>query len=412
MNNEAEENSPLCPELQKAWARFQATVDEARRKMENTPRFRDTPQHRASAYHTLLEAQAMAYNFAVAPRMQHPRVQVNTGWQTNMYTLGQNGMDFFYGVMLLDGRQTYRLSGRMGDIKLFLLQVISHLPGHPDSKTVGNYDFEEYGIAEQQEFEFIMSATKQEGLWIELDRDSPYQFILMRRTMADWHDDPGELHIEMLDPPADDFYDRDEFDEAAVVERIDRAADFVRYLIEHWNINLYDMYLAAAGGEKNVMGLLPGVVTSEVGNPVSNYAMCIFELQDDEALILEMPDVPDSAYWSFQTGSVWSRSLDFRNYQTDVSMAHAAFDADGVFRAVASRQDPGIANWMDTRGRCEGTIVFRNYRSPTEVVPSVKKVKFSEVLAHLPAGTQKVTPAQRLEALRLRQQGFLKLHGE
>jgi len=402
----------LSTALQKAWARFQATVDEGRVKMESTPRFRDTPQHRASAYHTLLEAQAMAYNFAVAPRMRHPRVQVNTGWQTHFYTLGQNGMDFFYGVMFLDGRRTYRLSGRMGDIKLFLFQVISHLSGHPQSKTVGNFDFDQYGIGEQQDFEFVVSATRHEGNWIALDPESRYQFILMRRAMADWHDDPGELRIEMIDPPVDDFYDRDEFDEDAMVERIDRAADFVRYLIEHWNINLYDMYLAAGGGSKNTMGLLPGVVTSEVGNPVSNYAMCIFELGDDEALIVEMDEPPDCPYWSFQLGTVWSRSLDFRNYQTDISMAHAAIDADGAFRAVVSRRDPGIANWMDTRGHGEGTVVFRNYRSPTEVVPRVTKVAFADIDKHLPADTRKVTPAQRADALRWRREGFLKLHGE
>lgn len=402
----------LSPGLEKAWARFQQTVDEMRVKMEQTPRYRDNPQNRAKAYHTLAEAQAMAYNFAVAPRMRHPRIQINTGWQTHFYTLGQNGMDFFYGVMFLDGRQSYRLSGRMGDIELFLLQVISHLPGHPDSKTIGNYDFEEYGIHEGQDFELIMSAKPHDANWIPLDATSPYQFILMRRTMRDWNDDPGELRIEMIDPPADDFYDRDEFDEAAVAERIDRATAYFRYMIEHWNINLYDMYLEAGGGVKNSMGLLPGVITSEVGNPMSNYAMGIFELEHDEALILTMDDVPDSAYWSFQLGDVWSRSLDFRNYQTDIGMAHAAIDADGVFRAVISRKDPGIANWLDTRGRREGTVVFRNYRSPTEVVPKVRKASFADVASHLPKDTRTVTPAERAEALRLRRQGFLKLHGE
>lgn len=412
MTNGGSKPESLSPRLLQPWRRFQATVDEVRIKMENTPRFRDTPQHRASAYHTLLEAQAMAYNFAVAPRVRHPRIQINTSWQTNFYTLGQNGMDFFYGVMFLDGRRTYRLSGRMGDIKLFLLQVISHLPGHPESKTVGNYDFAQHGIHEHQDFEFVMSATRREGHWIALDPDSRYQFILMRRAMGDWNDDPGELRIEILDPPEDDADEQAEFDDNAMAERIDRAADFVRYEIEHWNINLYDMYLAAAGGEKNMMGLLPGLVTSEVGNPLSNYAMCIFELQDDEALIIEMADIPDSAYWSFQLGTVWSRSLDFRNYQTDINMTHAAIDSDGVFRAVVSRRDPGVANWMDTRGRCEGTIVFRNYRSPTEVVPKVTKVKFAEIRKHLPDGTRTVTAAERAQALRLRQQGFLKLHGE
>jgi len=67
------------PELSAAWAEYHATLEEMRIRMESTPRFRQTPQHRAKAYHTLMEMQAMAYNFAVAPRMLNPRIFVNCG---------------------------------------------------------------------------------------------------------------------------------------------------------------------------------------------------------------------------------------------------------------------------------------------------------------------------------------------
>ena len=404
-------NSVHTP-VQAAWARFQAMADEMRVKMESTSRFRDNPQNRAKAYYTLLEAQAMAYNFVVAPRLDHPRIQVETGWQSHFYTLGQNGMDLYYGVAFLDGKRSYRISGRMGDLRLMLLQVLSGLPGRPESKTVGNYDFDQFKKGKDGYFSIVMSATQGDGDHIALLPDSGYHFVLIRRLMGDWLDDPGELTIEMLDPPPDHSYDHDDFDEATMSARIDRAADFVRYLVEQFNINLYDMYLKQAGGKKNTLGLLPGVVTSEVGNPVSNYAMGIFELEPDEALIVELPQPPKSAYWSFQLGDVWSRSLDFWNYQTDVNMTHAAMDADGGFRAVIANHDPGIANWMDTRNRSEGTIVFRNYRSADQPIPSVRKVKFSELAKYLPPGTRRVTPAERAAALARRRAGFFKLHGE
>src|SRR5262245_56351104 len=102
------------PALKQAWDGYYRTLDEMRVLMESTPRFQDTPQHRAKAYHTLMEMQAMAYNFAIAPRMSHPRIYVQTGWQTDVYTLGQNGPDWRYGIVFLDGRQRYRLRGRMG----------------------------------------------------------------------------------------------------------------------------------------------------------------------------------------------------------------------------------------------------------------------------------------------------------
>ncbi len=413
MNAEiAELTAPTSAVVVQAWQRFHTTLDEVRRKMEATPRFRDNPQNRAKAYHTLMEVQAMAYNFAVAPRLDHPRMQVNTGWQTNMYTLGQNCMDFFYGVMFADGTRSYRITGRMGDIKLFLWQVLGSLPGRADGKTVGNYDFADFKQTADGHFTAIMSVKKQEGNWIALNPEGRYQFILVRRAMGDWNDDPGELKVELLDPPLDHSYDDDEFDEAAIAKRIDRATDFARYVIEHWNINLYDIYLKSAGGHKNALGLLPGVVTSEVGSPTSNYAMGIFELEPDEALIVELRKAPQSAYWSYQLGDVWSRSLDFRNYQTDINMAHAAVDKDGAVRVVIAHRDPGVANWMDTRNRREGTIVFRNYKTDSQILPTVRKVKFADIAQQLPPETRRVTIEQRAAALRARQQGFERLHGE
>jgi hypothetical protein len=158
--------------------------------------------------------------------------------------------------------------------------------------------------------------------------------------------------------------------------------------------------------------LLPGVVTSEVGNPVANYAMGIFEIEPDEALIIELSELPKSAYWSFQLGDAWSRSLDFRNYQTDVNMTHAAIDQDGAFRAVVAHRDPGVKNWLDTRNRREGTIVFRNYRSASAPVPKVRKIKFSELAQALPPQTARVTPAERAATLRRRQDSYRKLLGE
>jgi hypothetical protein len=379
--------------------------------MEQTPRFKNVPQHRAKAYHTMFEALAMAYNFAVAPRMQHPRLFVNTGWQTDMYTLGQNGPDLFYATAFLDGRQSYRLSGNYGDCVLILAQVLNHLSGHPDSRVIGNYDLSEFEIGPDGSFEFILSANEQPGNWMRLDRDSPYHFLLFRRFMGDWNDNPGTLKLERISDIPDDTYDADEFDESAMAARIDRATEFLHYLIRDFNINLYDFYTRLGGGFNN-MAFLPGTVTSQVGSPSSNYAMAVFDLAADEALVIELDKLPDGVYWSLQTGDVWSRSLNFTYCQTSISMYHAAVDSDGGFRAVVAHQDPGVANWLDTTRRQQGTVVFRNYRATRQPVPLTRKVKFSELGKILPADTIRTTPEERLAALQRRRAGFLKLHGE
>jgi uncharacterized membrane protein len=135
-----------------------------------------------------------------------------------------------------------------------------------------------------------------------------------------------------------------EFDETAMAPRIRRATLFVRYLTQAFNINLYNMYLNNAGGKKNVLTLLPGTVTSQVCSPSNNTAMAIFDLREDEALIVELDEVPNGAYWSFQLDDVWSRSLDFMNRQSSLNDREIVVDADGRIRCVVSSKDPGIAN--------------------------------------------------------------------
>jgi len=405
------DSSSASPILVEAWSRFHAAQTEVLGWMQETPRFKQWPQHRAKAYHTMMEALAMAYNFAVAPRMYHPRIRVNTGWQTDIYTLGQNAPDLFYGLTFVDGRQTYRLRGRFGDCVLILGQVLNHLSGHPDSKAIGNYDFSTFHIEPDGSFEITLSADKHQGNWMALSRDCPYHFILFRRFMGDWNQDPGKLTLERVSELPLDHYDADEFDEAAIADRIDRATDFLRYLIRDFNLGLYDSYVRVGGGLNN-MAFLPGTITSQVGSPTSNYAMAVFDLADDEALVVELDRVPDGAYWSFQAGDVWSRSLNFTHRHTSVNMHHAAIDSDGGVRVVVAHQDPGFANWIDTTGRRQGTVVFRNYRAMSQPVPRTRKVKFSQLRDVVRKDAATVTAEQRNSALQRRRSGFLKLHGE
>jgi hypothetical protein len=398
--------------LQRAWHEYHAALEEMRLLLEATSRFQRTPQHRAKAYHVLMEMQAMAYTFAIAPRMSHPRIFLNSGWQTDMYTLGQNGQDFLYGTVFVDGRQTYRMTGRMGDISLFLLQTLNGLFGEPEVKAVGNYDWADFKLEKDGRFEVILSPNEQLGNWIRLDPKVGYQFMLIRRALVDWHGDRGELSLERISEVPDGFYDADEFDETAMATRIRRAALFVRYLVKDFTINLYETYFKNAGVEKNKLVLLPGTITSQVGSPSSNYAMAVFELQEDEALIIEMDQRPDGAYWSFQLGDVWSRSLNFATRQSTLNDAEAVADGDGRLRIVVSHKDPGIANWLDCCGRVEGTVVFRNYRAKTAPVPASRRVKFAELAASLPGDSRRITPAERKRVLQHRHRGQLKLYGE
>lgn len=395
--------------LDAAWKHYEQAVADARAALLATPRFRDRPDHRAQAYAALAEAQAMAYNFAVGPRLDAPQVNTHS-WFSYFYTLGGTSPDFYYGTLFLDGKRTYKISGRFGDLKLILMQAFSHLMGDPRSKMLTNADFSTFDVEPDGSFAAIASANRHEGNWIPLDPGSDCNFFFIRRAIADWYGDRGRLDVEVLDGPIASS----ELDEEAMAHRIVLAGDFLRFLIVKWTIGIYDLYLARNGGKKNVLCVAAGesIASDLVGSPSTNYFWGVYEIGADEALIIDC-EVPDAGYWALQAFDVWCRPYDFVHRQTDVNMSRAVIDGDGHYRAVVSLADPGVANWLDPAGRREGTITGRNYHSRRmPSAPLTKVVKLAELRQHLPPDTQYVTADQRRQALEYRRRGYATMYGD
>jgi Protein of unknown function (DUF1214) len=390
--------------LTRAFERFEAAAHDTRAMIEATPRFREREDHRAQAYLSLAEARAMAYNLVIAPRMDHPYVHSQTSWHANFFSLGQNCQDFRYGALLLDGRYSYRLYGHTGDLVLSLLQVTSHVMGHPEAEELGNHDLCELAASDGS---FALSAGPGDED-IHLDGQG-LNFILVRRILTDVSGNPGELLVGRLGGHAP----APETNPDAMADRLEHAAHMLRFIVGEWCVGLYDLYINAAGG-KNRLAHIPGqeLAANIAGSPSTTYGLGIYELEPDEALIVEW-DPPDSAYWSFQLGDVWSNALDFVNYQTDVGQSTALLDPDGRLRVVVAHSDPGHANWLDTRGRREGSLVMRNYRARSEsIAPEVRKVALADIYDELPAGSARVTPDQRRAALALRRGRFRAAFGD
>jgi hypothetical protein len=400
-----------APVLEQAWKRYQATADDMRKLVETSPQYIAVPEQRAKAYHTLMEMQAMAYNFAVAPRLMYPRIYYNLGWQNETYTLGGNSGDFHYAQLFLDGAQTYKLTVDMRDSQVVLAQLNSHLSGGPGSQTIGNYDFIDFKPNANGKYEVMISASEQKGNWIKLDPKSDYQWIQFRPTMETWADVPADIRVERISPGPADRYAGQNSDPAQVAKRIDMATDFTRYIMTEWTREFYPRTLANAGGI-NKFGVLGKKISGEVGSPTAEYVMGVFEAGPDEALIVELPDVPGGAYWSLQLFDVWLRSLEFRTRQTQLSGKQIVPSADGRVRLVLSQRDPGIANWLDSSDYDTGMILLRNYRTRRSTMPTLKRVKFSELASYLSPNEKRVTAEERSRELEARRLAYLKRYSE
>jgi hypothetical protein len=397
--------------LREAWDSYYATLDEMRELLESSSMFLN-PRYRAKAYHCMMEIQSISYNMAVAPRLVTPRIHTNSGWHDDLHSMGLVGPDWHYGLMYLDGAHTYRLTGRLGDNELLLIQVVNKPLGIEGSETTGNYNLADMDVTPDRGYDITIGGPETQGNWIPLDETSNCNFVFIRTQITKFgNENIGEYRIERTTPAGPEYYELEEFDEATMAERIHRAEMTMRIYIKEFTIGIYDFAMAGSGGEINTMSLAPGLVF-QGGSPFSRYAQGVFSIEEDEALIVELERPPDAPYWGFMLGDVWSRCLPFSRYQTSLNDAQAVKDSDGAYRFVVSIRDPGVANWLDPTGHNDGEIFFRNYLTMDDIVPSVRKVGFDEVMAQLPPDTATVTPKERDESIRYRREGFVKLYGE
>ena len=130
---------------------------------------------------------------------------------------------------------------------------------------------------------------------------------------------------------------------------------------------------------------------------------CYFRLADDEAL-LHRGRPPAAKYWSFGVCNFWLESLDYANHQSSLNGHQAAIDSDGVFRAVVAQRDPGIANWLDTVGHPEGSLIYRWNLADAAPVPTTRVGKLDAVLDSLPRDTLRVGAAERAAVIERRRE--------
>ena len=138
---------------------------------------------------------------------------------------------------------------------------------------------------------------------------------------------------------------------------------------------------------------------------IQHYCQCIFELEADEALILETELPKTCRYWNVQLNDPLFNAIEYVYRQSSLNGHQARIDDDGRFRAVLALEDPGVPNWLDTGGYTSGTVMGRWYAADSRPLPAMRRVPLSEVRRHLPAATPVVSAAERDRRLRARTRG-------
>jgi hypothetical protein len=206
-------------------------------------------------------------------------------------------------------------------------------------------------------------------------------------------------------------------DQAAAELR--RCGELVRGQMHFWNA-FWTVLMGAYGHRE---GGLPGIefarnqfnqinaASGATGGGMSTnlYAGGVFELAPDEALVIESRVALEPQYMGFQLANLWGESVEYANALGSLNGFQSEVDSDGVMRLVVAHRDPGVPNWLDTTGHPEGFVTARWAYSemparsewPTVVA---RTVPFDEIGLHLLEGTRRLSPEERREQIRVRQE--------
>ena len=381
----------------RAWSDLLAALGRAGQSVGDLSRD-DHPSDRAAGYRHLLVLLALGVDEVLRPTDPlEPRIR--PGNVDNAVKWGMDCPDAAYLGTPVHGDASYRLHGNRGSVRYLGFQVMSGMTTH------ANVVADDLDVAGDGSFELFLSAEPRPGNWMPLATGA--HSLVIRQFFYDWlREEPAQLTIERID----DGDDRDEpiragasAGPAQLDNQLVALGEFVEQSTTFWAD--MDRALRDAG----VNAFRPPANRTDIGGAEENVTVWgSWQVGDDEALVIEVAP-PDCLYWSVSIGTRWWETIDYANHQSSLNGHQAVVDPDGVFRAVVSQRDPGVANWLDPAGHRYGPAIFRWLRAAgPPPVPDTRLVRLSELGDVLSAGTARVDPTARERVITERRAGVAK----
>ena len=429
-------------ELRAAWDELIARLQTARDAIESPELHAPpaNPRRLAEGYRYLAGFlySAVERSFFADPRFPYFRRAIQIIDKSTI-----DNADAIYLDARIDGECTYRITGRADDHR--------HWQGKPAAESgpiapryviveghggfagdtgelaelmngerflTDSIDSAELEVDADGRFEILVGPERPEGhtgnfLRTKGDDGRAARHVILRELFHDWERErPLDLAITRIGGDAEHPDDLDVLRSAAALAR---TGLLVENQMKFWN-EFYDVLLETHGDRngdgqtfmpRNALNA-PLASTMGIGGGQSTnvYAGGIFELDPDEALVIEVEVPHPPAYAGFHVANLWGESLDYAHRITSLNQFQAHHDDDGRTRYVVAHTDPGVPNWLDTTGLREGFMTFRwaySGSAPEEMpVVTTAKVAAADIREHLPASTPTVTADQRTEQIKVR----------
>ena len=365
---------------------LQDAIAEAEKLIESAP-FVRTEQDLLEGYDYLAGRIRMAMQMAFDHDLERP-LFINPTHQFSRQGL-DNPDAIYFNAYLAEGVE-YVVGGVRGTSADLSFQVMGGAYTADSAATsMMAFDDLELDIAEDGSFEFTYVA------------EPGAKTMIVREVFNDWDtEERGRIWIERTDtvglPAAPLTRHRLE-------RKYEVAAKLLTGTISTWLAFPQFFERKEPANQPTAPQSTPGGLSSQRSS-IGHY-----DLAEDQALIVTVPECTDCAYQAIQIGSDWYISTDYETHQTSLTKAQAVTDPDGLMRFVISETPPGgspIANWLETTGHRIGSIMLRWQRLERDLGPEdgpvVEVVKTADVPSRLPHYTP-LTTEQYAERIAARQ---------
>ena len=305
---------------------------------------------------------------------------------------GHSNPDTLYLSARIDDGHDYRVHGKLGTVAQTTFGVYA---GKDDQAQAVKALAEDLVIEPDGSFEIYFSRQKMgNSNWFQLP-DGADSFCCYQ-TFGNWDvQEKGTVRIECVNPGAP----------SAPASAEESIAAFDAHLAA--SRDLFTMWVKDIPAR--VFGALPKNFVIPPMQPPSAMAGAWFvpiawELQDDEAAVIEY-EVPDDApYVGICLTNAWSEMIDFEARQTSLNLGQSLVE-DGRVRILLSTQDFGVRNWLDARGHRSGVVTWRASRHEQPAAPTLGVIKTDEIGDYFD-DSQRVTEAERAAAMEARLRHF------
>jgi hypothetical protein len=362
---------------------LQDAIAEAEELIANAPFIR-TEQDRLEGYDYLSGRIRMALQMAFDHDLERP-LFINPTHQFSRQGL-DNPDAIYFNAYLKEGVE-YVVRGKRGTSADLSFQVMGGAYTADSAATsLMAFDDRELDVRPDGSFEFTYVA------------EPGAKTMIVREVFNDWDtEERGQLWIERTDTvgrPAAPL------SRSRLAKQYEVAAKLLTGSIQTWFAFPQFFQYKEPVNQPTPPQSTPGGLSSQRSS-IGHYA-----LEDDEALIVTVPECTDCSYQAIQIGSDWYASTDYETHQTSLTKAQAVTDPDGKMRFVISEGNPGIANWLECLGHRTGAIMLRWQRLERDLGPEdgpvVEHVKLADVPERLPHFTP-ITTEEYAERIAARQ---------